>query len=589
MSDMLQDFVDKSEWDWEKNKEIGLDYYKLKAKSNKKAWWLCSQGHSYEQSVAHKTSGNGCPYCSGRKVLAGYNDLQTTNPKLAAEWHPEKNGDLLPTDVTKMSNKNVWWLCAKCGHEWSAQIASRNKHGCPKCGAKKAGENHSISAAVSGKSIVESHPDIAATWDYALNPNDRSPHNVSQGSDKKYYWRCLKGHKSYLSSVASRVSGNGCPECAKTSRVENARKTHIKKRGSLAETNPDLAKQWNYEKNLEEHERNSAHPKTPDKCSNGSKRKVWWRCDKGHEYSAVVYSRVAGNGCPFCDSERKTSFPEQCVVYYLKKITEVKSQFKLENTLTLDAFLPDFNIGIEYDGKYWHKSADRDIRKNEVCASKGIRLIRILEPEHILDGSDSDCIRLKSTDDKAIESAIEQLVNLIADSFDIDTNIDINIDSDRISIMAGYISKEKEINLENEFPDLAKEWNVELNQSLQPNMFAPYSNKEVWWRCSVCGHEFQKRISSRTKGGKGCPVCDGKTIKKGYNDLATKNPVLAAEWHHTKNNELEPDEVAPNSHKKAWWLCPVCQHEWEAEIKSRNQGRGCPECAKLKRMKKSGI
>lgn len=578
---MLKDHIHESEWDFEKNQQIGLDFFKMKAKSNKKAFWRCEKGHSYEQAIAKKTAGNGCPYCSGHKVLKGFNDLQTVNPELAKEWHPTKNGDLSPDCVTAKSNKKVWWLGLKCGHEWEAQIASRNKHGCRVCGAKKAGKNHSISSAVSGNTISECYPDIATSWDYSLNPADRSPLNVSPGSDKKYYWICPQGHKSYLCPVSSRVAGNGCPECADHRRVETAKNTRIQRRGSLAETNPELAKQWDYERNSEAHSIDPKHPKTLEECTKGSKKKVWWKCDKGHEYIAAVYSRVAGNGCPLCDSERKTSFPEQCFVFYLNKITDVKPQYPLGNALTLDIFLPQFNVGIEYDGEYWHKNADRDIRKNEVCSQKGIRLIRILEPTCAYEGTGEDCIRLEDTKNSSLEDALRKVVLLIGDSGE----VDINITRDSVSIMETYKTTVKVNNLADNYPELVKEWHPVLNGSLSPSMFEPYSNQKVWWGCPVCDYEYQQQICKRTRDNQGCPVCAGKVIKRGYNDLATKNPILAKEWHPTKNNGLTPSEVAPNSHKKVWWLCSAYGHEWEAEIKSRNQGNGCPECAKLNHSK----
>lgn len=57
-------------------------------------------------------------------MLAGFNDLQTLYPEVAAEWHPSLNGDLKPTDVTRGSDRKVWWQCA-WGHEWQAYIYSR--------------------------------------------------------------------------------------------------------------------------------------------------------------------------------------------------------------------------------------------------------------------------------------------------------------------------------------------------------------------------------------------------------------------------------------------------------------------------------
>jgi len=61
--------------------------------SNKNLEWKCGQGHLYKTSTKQRTIlGRGCPYCSGKRVLQGYNDLITTSPAVAAEWHPTLNG-----------------------------------------------------------------------------------------------------------------------------------------------------------------------------------------------------------------------------------------------------------------------------------------------------------------------------------------------------------------------------------------------------------------------------------------------------------------------------------------------------------------
>ena len=53
-----------------------------------------------------------------------YPDLATSNPELVKEWHPSKNGNLSPTEVSQKSGKNVWWICEK-GHEWQAKVYTR--------------------------------------------------------------------------------------------------------------------------------------------------------------------------------------------------------------------------------------------------------------------------------------------------------------------------------------------------------------------------------------------------------------------------------------------------------------------------------
>ena len=80
-----------AEWDWKKNNELGFDPKVLTLGSNKKVWWECNKGHEWQATIKNRNKGNGCPYCSSRFVLIGYNDLQTANPSLAKEWNFEKN------------------------------------------------------------------------------------------------------------------------------------------------------------------------------------------------------------------------------------------------------------------------------------------------------------------------------------------------------------------------------------------------------------------------------------------------------------------------------------------------------------------
>jgi hypothetical protein len=63
------------------------------------------------------------------------------------------------------------------------------------------------------------------------------------------------------------------------------------------------------------------------------------------------------------------------------------------------------------------------------------------------------------------------------------------------------------------------------------------------------------------------------------NCLATLFPLVAAEWHPTKNGNLTPDKIVAKSHSKVWWLCPkAADHEWQATVNNRTNGRGCPHC-----------
>ena len=124
-----------AEWDYDKNGN--LDPGSIAPASHTSVWWKCAIGHSY-QSAPFSRTGNyksGCPYCAGRKVLPGFNDLETLKPDLVGEWYQPLNGDLKPSDVTLGSNKKVWWCCSE-NHVWEAYVYSRTRFrgsGCPVC------------------------------------------------------------------------------------------------------------------------------------------------------------------------------------------------------------------------------------------------------------------------------------------------------------------------------------------------------------------------------------------------------------------------------------------------------------------------
>lgn len=133
----------------------------------------------------------------------------------------------------------------------------------------------------------------------------------------------------------------------------------------------------------------------------------------------------------------------------------------------------------------------------------------------------------------------------------------------------------KENNLLFKNSELSKEWHPNKNSTLLPEHFCPSSGKKVWWLCKK-GHEWLATINHRANG-KGCPICSNKTIIK-EKSLFAINQLLVKEWHPIKNGILSATNFAPNSNKKAWWLCKK-GHEWQALISKRNSGKGCPYCA----------
>jgi len=259
------------EWDKEKNGDILPE--SVTAFSNKKVWWICELGHSWQADVASRNIGTGCPYCSNRKVLAGFNDLQTLLPALAREWDYSKNTPLSPETVIGSSNRAVWWLC-EFGHSWKARIDNRRMgKGCPYCSGR---------IALSGFNDLKTvRPDLAAEWDFQKN-DTMTPENISPQSNKYVWWICHRGH-SYKSRVANRYHGNGCPFCGGLYAYPG--ETDI---GTL---NPDLLSEWDFDRNIDI---------APSQLRPHSSKKVWWVCKNGHHWLCSINNRNTGSGCPYC-------------------------------------------------------------------------------------------------------------------------------------------------------------------------------------------------------------------------------------------------------------------------------------------------
>ena len=121
---------------WHPTKNNALRPEQVAANSNRSVWWQCEQGHTWRAPVGRRVQfATGCPYCTGRKVLPGFNDLASLEPQVAAQWDTERNGSLRPDQVTVGSGKRVWWRCEE-GHVWKAKVYSRTgkmRTGCPVC------------------------------------------------------------------------------------------------------------------------------------------------------------------------------------------------------------------------------------------------------------------------------------------------------------------------------------------------------------------------------------------------------------------------------------------------------------------------
>ena len=642
------------EWDYKKNAPLTPSDFTVN--SQKKVWWRCYKGHSWEAMVANRNKGANCPYCTNARVLVGFNDLATLNPILASEWNYEKNAGLKdqrdvdvssPEKVTEKSGLNVWWKCSQ-GHEWQARICerSRNGLGCPFCSNKR--------VLVGINDLATTNPDIASEWDYEKNAGlknkqDRdisTPDRVTAGSHQKVWWKCSRGHEDqaviqsrmksgcpygskciepkhfqinerllnewdfennknlnpldlikgfdgavwwkcpnghcFKATIKSRNLGKICPVCKK----EKKQIAKEEKAIDLACVSPELFSEWDKEKNGD---------LDPHKLLSVTLIKAWWKCKFGHSWQALVTNRIRGTGCPYCKSTG-SSMPEQGIAFYLSKICCIEQRAKVNNR-EIDIYLPEYKVGVEYDGLYFHadESKKKQDKEKDLAAIKGgIYLIRIKESDaNELIGED---IIMFKTDNMGTnyEWALQQVCRLLSVLTENDDflKIDVDVRRDRLQIRERFNLSIKENSLSAKYPELAKEWNFEKNGVLLPDMFSYGAQEKVWWKCPN-GHDYQAVIGSRTNMKSGCPYCAGKALLSGFNDLLSVNPLLAKEWDYGKNKGLTnqrgidistPDKVTAYAKESVWWKCNK-GHSWRTSISVRSRGNGCPICSHQRALK----
>ena len=278
-----------AEWDFGRNGDLGPDGVRFNA--TKQVWWRGGCGHEWQMSPRQRAvEGLGCPYCSGHRVLAGFNDLASQHPELLAEWDWGLNGDLGPDGVVSGSARRVWWRCGH-GHAWRISAYNRTggaDRGCPYCGDRKVLKGYN--------DLRTTHPKIAREWNKERN-GDLKPTNVIANSNKRVWWKCKEGHE-WSGLIVNRArkgkADPGCPYCS-------GRKV-LAGYNDLATTHPDIAAMW--------HPRMNKRLK-PTGVQAISRKLAWWRGECGHVYQMAVRDRARAKPgyCPYCSGRKRPERP----------------------------------------------------------------------------------------------------------------------------------------------------------------------------------------------------------------------------------------------------------------------------------------
>lgn len=419
-----------NEWS-EKNSP--LTPYNITYGSNKLYWWKGICGHEWRASAKSRSHGEGCPICSGDRIIEGVNDFKSHYPNLAEEWS-EKN-KLLPTMISPHSSKKVIWH-GICGHEWKASVKSRvYGSGCPYCSHNivlpgfndlatlfpniaaewsdrnlpllptavmpcthkkvwwKCGKGHEWNTLIStrtygskcpycsGVILLKGFNDFATKYpNLALEWSDRNlpltPDMLNEKSTRNIWWKCSVCGYEWKSVVKARVKGTKCPVCAD--------RAVLLGHNDLASTDSELLAEWDYDKNTDIQ---------PTQISRNSMRSVWWRCKYGHSWKDKISNRtIMKLGCKVCEKEFENSIPELLVMFYAWKLgLKVKVHDEKTIGFMMDAYLPE--IGLAFSFPYKGTELEKDVGNviSYLCEKRNIRYVKILSGRKLEDL----CIEIK--------------------------------------------------------------------------------------------------------------------------------------------------------------------------------------------------
>lgn len=586
------------EWDYDSNigmtNKFGEDVSKpslVMPNSSIKVGWICAKGHRYEATVGNRTAINrGCPYCSGRKLLQGYNDFETWckengRQDLLDEWNYEKNNGLEPSEILQGgAGKKYWWI-GVCGHEWDAVISSRittrrgktkmvKTAGCPYCSNPPkrilVGFNDLETWCKNNKRDI-----LLSEWDY--EKNDISPKDVTFGSGKYVWWKCNMNHE-WKAQIHNRTEGSktNCPICARTqtSFPEQAVAYYLRKEYKILQRY-----------RIKGREVDIFIP----------------QFNIAIEYDGLMWH--SGKDKIRQDLEKTKKLISEGVT--LIRIRETK-----DNT---SIYKQDGQYVIEFvamNGKYVTTEFEWAITElykviNTITNSNDIPIIDMNADELSIRAYYMNMLKENSVasvfPELIDEWDVEKNEGITPDAFSARNNkkvwwkcnkghswlASINSRGER-KLGCPYCAGQRVRVGENDFetwckennPSLLLEWDYDKN-SISPSEITKSYLKKIKWKCSK-NHTWEASVSNRVHGT-GCPQCNtGNNVVRNKISLEEwcKDNLssICDEWDYEKNGEITPQKITYGSHKKVWWKCAQ-GHEWEAVIKSRTHNHGCPYCS----------
>ena len=492
-----------------------------------------------------------CKICFDRS-FASYTG-KTKNGKLKVECFDYEKNKLEPYELATNTNKEYLFKCDICEHNFLIRIRYVVQYNgwCQYCANRKLCNDDKCKTCFN-KSFA-SYDGKTCNGKLKINcwnsKNNDKPINILKGSSNKYWFTCDCCNHDFEKSISS-VTGNRnswCPYCSIPSKkicIDNCTYCYNKSLASyLGKTNSNNLKINCINNNI-----------IPRYIIKKSQKKYYFTCDIcKHIFIRTPYEiTIEQLWCPFCSNQKLCS-DNNCILCFNKSFASYSGKTKLNNKKInyWDNNIEPINV--------FKKSSKKYLFKCDICSHKfesSPYIITILNC-----WCPYCCIPAQKLCD--------------------DNNCKLCLNNSFASYNGKTILNNLKINC----------WDIKKNNLIPRNIFIG-TDKKYWFICDKCNHSFNSMICHITnpKNNTWCPYCSNQKICNNYNCNYCYDKTLANYKGKTNNNnfkvycwdkeknKIDTNKIFMNTNKKYWFICDICNHNFEISPTNIKNNRWCPLC-----------
>lgn len=306
--------------------------------------------------------------------------------------------------------------------------------------------------------------------------------------------------------------------------------------------------------------------------SKGSEKKVWWICDKGHEWQSAPYNIAKGNYCPYCAN--------RMVLKGFNDLESVNPKIAKEWNYKRNNIVPSEVIFSSTKKVWWICSKGHEWQaviysrnQNHACPICNLNKVTSLPEKAIA------FYLLKSG------IHIEENSKIIGKK-----EVDIYMPDRKIAIEydGQYYHKDKERDLLKN--RLCSDAGITLFRIREPGLpklddglsvnyeIGPLKNDyshladAIEWLFSQLEIKSQKiNIAEQMQ-----EIAIFFDKQKSEKSITVTDPEVSKEWDYAKNL-VDISTVTRGSYLDAYWKCEACGYEWRQKVCNRCTGKGCPK------------